>query len=384
MPDEPNLAPTIEEAIQAAKAGQKEAAQAMLIEIVEADPEEMLAWVWLSYVMDDLNEKETCYHNILTLDPYNEFARKGLAWLNERRPAPEPPAPLPDEFDNDWLCPYCTALTAAADKNCPRCRKPLFNRERESLERSVWLWRAFFLQLFIAFYVLLLVLSYYALFATIREIPYPLSVWPVYLGLPNRLPADTVAQALNILPRWAFWSAIAIAVYALSLMSLLYFRVPYAHLMYLFNSGLTMLIGLLGIFYPSGWVRGAGVGCLLLSILQLTITFNLWKDFSFKESRLRFRVDGGAATAEQFMLSARCYQQLGRWGLAALHLRRAVGKNPNRLDYHLALTVAYLKIDRADLAARSLEAAAELAPDSEQVKHLRTVLNQTNPQTGVN
>lgn len=236
MPDEPNLLPTIEEAIQAARMGRKEAAQAMLMQIVEADPEEMLAWVWLSYVIDDLDEKETCYHNILTLDPYNEFARKGLAWLNEHRPVQEPVAPAPDEFDNDWLCPYCTALTTSTDTNCPRCRKPLFIRGRESPERSVWLWRAFFLQLFIAFYILLFPLSYYALFATIREIPYPLSVWPVYLGLPNRLPPDTVAQALDILPIWAFWSALALAVYALSLMVLLYLRVPYAHLIYLLTA----------------------------------------------------------------------------------------------------------------------------------------------------
>lgn len=381
MPGEP--VPTIEQAIQAAKSGQKEAAQAMLIQIVDADPEEMQAWVWLSYVIDDLDEKETCYHNILTLDPYNQFALKGLNWLNAHRSQQEPAAPAPDEFDNEWLCPYCTALTTSTDEFCPRCQKSLYSRERESPERSVWLWRAFFLQLSTAFYILAFVLCYYALLATIREIPDPLSVWPIYAGLTERVSPDRAAQALAILPMWAFWGSLAVAAYALGLMVLLYFRIPYAHLLYLGNTGLTMLIGLWGLVYPSGWVKAGGLTGFLLSLVQLIISLNLWKDFSFKIVRLRLSVDN-AATADQFALSARHYEHLGRWGQAMIHLRRAVGKNPARPEYHLALTVAYLKINRPDLAARSLQTAAELAPNSPQVSHLQTILTQTNSQTGVN
>jgi tetratricopeptide (TPR) repeat protein len=380
--------------ILAAKEGKREEARQLLVEVVEADENQLQAWLWLSYVVDTSEDKEICLENVLALDPDNEYAQKGLAWLSTQKqkslaetPSPDeisPPLqeaallagyPTQDEFDNEWLCPYCTALTTGEDTVCPGCQKPLILRERVRPERSVWLWRGFFLQLGFAFYILSFALGYFAFFTTIRDVPAALSYWPVYLGLSVDKPASMVETVLSIFPVWAFWVTVGVILYSLILMVLLYLRVPYTHLMYLLNSGITLLIGLMAIlFVASGWVKVGGVVGVFLSLVQLLITLNLWKDFSFEETRLLLALPKEPKESSALFFVAREYGRQGMWGNAVVHLRRAVAKSPNNLSYRLALTVAYFNIQRLDLAEKSLQEAEKLDPNMAEVKRLREQL----------
>lgn len=288
--------------------------------------------------------------------------------------------PDQDEFDDEWLCPYCARLTTPQAETCPHCRNPLISRIRVRPNRSVWLWRGFFLQLYTAFYTLAFTLGYYALIATLRDIPQPLSFWPVYVGLSIEKPASDIAAVLTILPMWAFRAAIGVALYALVIMALLYLRIPYAHLLYLINSGFTLIIGLIGILFPdSGWVQFGGVLGLLLGLFQLLITLNLWKDFSFTEKRLKLKVDTDAKEAAGFYLAAKKYSHAGMWGSATLHLRRAVAKNPGNPAYHIALCVTYINLKRADLAEKTLCTIAELDSEAPELKPLRARLAKIKP-----
>src|SRR5512136_789715 len=94
--DDPNVPSTgtqdwLREGIAAAKAGQHERARDLLVRVVEEDEENLQAWLWLSGVMDGLDDKEVCLENALELDPTNEAARKGLAWVRQKKRAGQPP-----------------------------------------------------------------------------------------------------------------------------------------------------------------------------------------------------------------------------------------------------------------------------------------------------
>ena len=175
-----NPADLLRQGIAAAKSGQKETARYLLTQVVERDENNVTAWMWLSGVVENLNDKEVCLENVLALDPNNQVAHKGLDWVRQQREAsvytpplisesqaqrtstpltpaaailygkaePEPePEPLPTppaetftrprdhwgeplsqaaqevmhEFDNELLCPYCAAPTEENDKRCKTC-----------------------------------------------------------------------------------------------------------------------------------------------------------------------------------------------------------------------------------------------------------------------
>jgi hypothetical protein len=277
-----------------------------------------------------------------------------------------------DEFDNEWLCPYCIAATVAEDKACRKCHRPLVIRKRLQPERSVWLWRGFFLQLYMVIYILAAGLAYFSFTTKWKGVPNPLVFWPLYFGLPVEQPGDQIEIVLTTLSPFVFWLLVGAALYSLSMMVILYFRIPFGHLLYLLNSGLMLLWGLMGLLLSDLWTVQlvAGVG-MASGLLQLLITLNLWKDFTFQETRLRLKLDSDAKGHETLYQSARKYGALCMWGNAALHLRRAAAARPDNLGYHLALTVAYANLKRYDLAQKSLAEAERLDSQAAQVKQLR-------------
>jgi tetratricopeptide (TPR) repeat protein len=105
----PNKAPSDTEellrtAVAAAKSGQRERARDLLMQVVAQDEGNLLAWLWLSGVVDSLDDQEICLENVLALDPGHEAARMGLAWVLQQKrraqaegradaaPTPLPPA----------------------------------------------------------------------------------------------------------------------------------------------------------------------------------------------------------------------------------------------------------------------------------------------------
>jgi hypothetical protein len=75
----------LREGIAAAKSGQRERARDLLLRVVGQDEENVMAWLWLSGVVDSLDDREVCLENILALDPDHDVARKGLAWVRRQK-----------------------------------------------------------------------------------------------------------------------------------------------------------------------------------------------------------------------------------------------------------------------------------------------------------
>ena len=78
-------AEVLQRAIQAARAGRKVEARDLLIQIVETDPGNEMAWVWLSGLVDSLEDRIIACENALTLNPANQKVRSYLEELQRRQ-----------------------------------------------------------------------------------------------------------------------------------------------------------------------------------------------------------------------------------------------------------------------------------------------------------
>jgi hypothetical protein len=65
--------------------------------VVERDPHNEQAWMWLSGVATEPEEQQICLENVLVINPYNAKARKGLEFLSTRTGIPTQAPPVPTE-----------------------------------------------------------------------------------------------------------------------------------------------------------------------------------------------------------------------------------------------------------------------------------------------
>jgi hypothetical protein len=68
----------LQEGIIAAKAGEVEQARFRLLDVVEQDQTNETAWYWLYQVFERHDDKRICLENLVTINPYNEWARQEL------------------------------------------------------------------------------------------------------------------------------------------------------------------------------------------------------------------------------------------------------------------------------------------------------------------
>jgi hypothetical protein len=84
--------PLLVEGIKAAKAGDKARAQRLLAHVIRRSPDSAEAWLWLSSTFDTPQGRAFCLENVLSIDPGNRPAQRGLAAL-AAMPARPPLAP---------------------------------------------------------------------------------------------------------------------------------------------------------------------------------------------------------------------------------------------------------------------------------------------------
>ncbi|MBZ0287194.1 MAG: hypothetical protein K8I30_06235, partial [Anaerolineae bacterium] len=74
--------------IEAARRGDNAAAQVMLRQVVAADPNSELGWMWLASVVDSVAERRSCLERALKINPNNTRAREALSRLSGAGEAP--------------------------------------------------------------------------------------------------------------------------------------------------------------------------------------------------------------------------------------------------------------------------------------------------------
>lgn len=101
-----NVDAMVREGINAYRAGNIEEARALLLKAVEINDQHEQAWLWLSAVVDSVEDRQTCLENVLTINPHNENARQGLNKLTQQSgsaytPPASSPMPAIQEIDED-------------------------------------------------------------------------------------------------------------------------------------------------------------------------------------------------------------------------------------------------------------------------------------------
>jgi len=411
--------------IAAAKSGQRERARDLLMRVVEQDEENVSAWLWLSGVVDSLDDREICLENVLALDPDNDAARKGLAFVQEqkgiqappssapsseppataraarpatlaaailqedlarRRPPPEPepeppPIPLQDEFDNPYLCPYCAAQTQPDDRKCQSCGAQLWVKTRRREERSTWLWVALTVQMAGIIWpatMPLLMLVYAAYEVGVEN---PLALVPVYLGLPGSVPPEVAKAAFEVVPRLYVLAFAFYLLLSLTILVGLYLRWKPIFYLFLISALLALVLGGTGMLLSQGTSLLCSGGGLILALLMFLLLLQLEDDFFFDKKRILLRVDRSAKRGRDFLVSGRRYARRKMWATAVIHLRRAASWLPDWIDCHLELAVAYIRLKRYDLAAKALAEARRISPDDPQIEELTALLDSLRPQT---
>ena len=79
--------PLLQEAIRKAKAGQRSQARILFRSIVEAEPENHIAWYWLARLSDDVDEQVATLERVLALKPHLSQVRARLDRLRQRQRA---------------------------------------------------------------------------------------------------------------------------------------------------------------------------------------------------------------------------------------------------------------------------------------------------------
>ncbi len=87
--------PLLIEGIEAAKAGDKARAQRLLAQAIRRNPDSIEAWLWLSGTFDTPQGRAFCLEKVLSIDPTNRAAQRGLAALGAGRHQPTPHCPPP-------------------------------------------------------------------------------------------------------------------------------------------------------------------------------------------------------------------------------------------------------------------------------------------------
>ncbi len=93
-----NIAGLIREGVAAFKAGRREEARKLLSRATELDDRNEEAWLWLSAVVDTLENQQICLENVLAINPNNTRALEGLEMINRQlarrqKPPAEPSSP---------------------------------------------------------------------------------------------------------------------------------------------------------------------------------------------------------------------------------------------------------------------------------------------------
>jgi len=75
----------LRQAVALARAGRKVEARDILLDLVDEDPHNEMAWIWLSGLVDTLDDKIIACENILTINPTNDRVRAYLSQLLEEQ-----------------------------------------------------------------------------------------------------------------------------------------------------------------------------------------------------------------------------------------------------------------------------------------------------------
>ena len=127
-----DMARLLYEGALAVQQGRRAEGQGLLLQVIEHDEQNELAWLWLSGAMDDPADQQVALENVLAVNPDNYAAKSGLAWLKAHHgnltsatatgTGDWTPPPPRNEDDVDQLtCWQCGASLYSVAQFCWQC-----------------------------------------------------------------------------------------------------------------------------------------------------------------------------------------------------------------------------------------------------------------------
>jgi tetratricopeptide (TPR) repeat protein len=409
--EDSDLKQLLRDGITAARAGQKERARDLLLRVIEQNERSEPAWLWLSGIVDDPEERRICLENVLAINPNNAAAQAGLRFLAgsdqspqgvlrqepaafapPESPAPRPPMPAPAvtppssapprpapatlEFD-PYGCPYCGGSVTSDEPRCDNCGRLV---ELRYQKRSDGQWMGW-LALFVALQGIVGVGEAYlaSRIAEIGQLPAWLSESPVrfLIGPAFHLASvesnlDRLGQTLVIMN-----GVLAVLCMALALGIVLRSRIAYFAALF--------VVGLLGVTAVVGLVVGfSGLLPGLVRLGLIAFCFKWLMDaapaFEWMTRRYYPDIDPDLQTDLDYYDQGSHYWDMGMWAKAAAHWQVAARLVPTKVEYHTALAKAYVKLDYMAAALAEADKALAQAPDDEQLRTFRDSLAKLTMQ----
>lgn len=119
MSTQPEADRLLAQAVASAQSGQREQAYNLLLDVIELDQYNEVAWLWLSNVTDNPDDQRICLENVLTIDPENALARQRLATMAGNGHS---------SASGHVICPQCGAGNRDFVRECRACGYALFRR----------------------------------------------------------------------------------------------------------------------------------------------------------------------------------------------------------------------------------------------------------------
>lgn len=380
-----------------------------LRKVVEADPENEVAWLWLSAVVESDEDRRLCLENVLHLNPTNEAARRGLRQLRaSESEEPQDASPIvirrvpsltpagailyPERQDKSWrwedrialrqetavagfsaessfndvwqrdvdLCAYCAAELSEDDRRCSGCGRRLEHTSFRYPKASNNL---------IIYCVLILGIAQIALATVILTLLSHGS--PATLAWHSLVFAIMIVLAAGLAFR-RFWAYVASIVALLMVLTAILFgrylgpavddslaQLTGREFFLLVNDRpITLFVGPLGNLLRY-------LHYLAVPLALLVALFRVGPDFERLRGRIVARLDRGISDASHFYGAGADYGARGMWATAALHFQRAAALEPANAFYQRALGEAYAKLGHYQRSIDVLESANRLTRDPE-------------------
>jgi tetratricopeptide (TPR) repeat protein len=399
----PDLDRVLQEGIAAARGGQKERARELLLQVIGQDEEVEAAWLWLSGVVDDPEERRICLENVLALNPGNAAARNGLRWLAEQEagrqvewtsPSPieqlEPPPQLPDPGSGEpappqppaqipprpttvqidpYGCPYCGGSAGSGEPRCDHCGQLVEVRQHKRVEGTGPGWVALFFLLLGA--ATLLDGYLVSQLASVGQLPQWLGASAVRFlvgaalfapeGVQGEL-ADLAGTVIVIDTLLAGLCLVAAAGLAL--------RSRLVYLGSFILAGLLAIATVIGLLTQLvGWLPALfRLGLVAISVKWLVDSAPA---FEWETRRFNADVDQDLKNDLDYYNRGMRYRDERMWAKAAAHWEVAARLAPGQVQYHAALANAYLRMGYPAAALSRIDRALVLAPDDEKLHAFR-------------
>lgn len=383
----------LNEGIAATRQGDHARGRELLLQVVAADEGMEPAWLWLATALDEPADKLLALENVLTLNPRHPQALAGAATLRAQLgitpPAPPaapqseeptaapltaaeaawqptapraatvpmvvPPRPTADTVDfetfedDPYQCAYCGRPTVPEDERCPHCARDLL---------MPGFWKGGSYQ-----YWLLILVGLQLQVGLLEAVGAFL-----YSSFPQTIPQVLLPLLGPVLATPVIPAGLRLAGWAVVLLLLLQDNRRAYHL-----TGLVALADAvwMGVAYQSGQIS-APLAVVNLSFSALIGLLAGTALISQAQARLRRRVvlGRGLVSGPQMNQQAESYARQGMWALAALHWRRAIGKEPRNLAYYKGLGRAQVALKQYAQAVKTFRSGLELAPDDREFQRL--------------